>query len=344
METKLNLGNVTIESIAYIEMYVGNIFHSKNFFLNALKFQHIATRKHEDRVSFLLQQGEMRLVLTSNLTKDSPVLTHLADFGDGVKKISFCVEDTQACFDSAVHHGSKVEFSPQDKHGILAASVVVFNQVEHEFLQMSADAPIPGFEYHVYQAPKNPMVFNYDHIALCHPKETILHWVSYYQNAFGFSENKNEDIYSEESGMRIIIMKSPNGKIKFPLVEPSSDRSPLHTYLKYNHGAGVHHIALETNDIISAVEYYEAHFGELRKAPASYYDEAKVLYPDQVASIENIAPFGIMLEQDSKGVLFQIFTKPVVTRPTLFLEFVQRQVCEGFGTVNIKALYETLEA
>ncbi len=144
--------------------------------------------------------------------------------------------------------------------------------------------------------------------------------------------------------MHIIIMKSPNGLVKFPLVEPSSDRSPLHTYLKFNHGAGVHHIAFETNHIIDAVKHYERHFGELRKAPPTYYDDAKAAYPDQVASILDISPYGIMLEKDEKGVLFQIFTKPVVTRPTLFFEFVQRDTCEGFGTVNIKSLYETLEA
>jgi 4-hydroxyphenylpyruvate dioxygenase len=50
-----------------------------------------------------------------------------------------------------------------------------------------------------------------------------------------------------------------------------------------------------------------------------------------------------MLDEDEKGILFQIFTKPIGTRPTMFLEFIQREKCEGFGTANIEALYETLE-
>ncbi|CEK09595.1 VOC family protein [Legionella hackeliae] len=339
-----NATGAIIESIAYIEMYVGNLFQTKNFFTNALKFEHVATKKVEDVVTFLMKQGNIHILLTSSLNHNTHIAKHVNEFGDSVKKISFFVHDVAACFEGAVSNGAKPVFSPQDFDGAYAASVEVFNKVEHEFLQMNPSHRIPGFKYNEHACNKNPMIYNIDHIATCHPKNTIDKWVKFYKDTFSFSENTDEDIHSEESGMHITIMKSPNGKVNLPLVEPSSERSPLHTYLKYNYGAGVHHIAFQTDDIIASVKHYEHFFGELRKAPPSYYDEVKELYPEEIKRIEKVAPYGIMLEQDVKGILFQIFTKPVVTRPTLFLEFVQREVCEGFGTVNIKALYETLEA
>ncbi|KTD43666.1 VOC family protein [Legionella quateirensis] len=333
-----------IEKIAYVEMYVGNIFHAKSFFVNAMKFEHITTKKNENTVQYLLKQGDIHIVLNSSLSQDNPVANHLTKFGDSIKKISFWVHDVDACYHNTTSKGAVASLTPQIKDGVYTASVEVFNSVEHEFLQISSFQKIPGFEYDEQAVQPNSMLFEIDHIAFCHPSNTIEKWVKFYQEAFSFSENKNEDIYSEESGMHIIIMKSPNGRVKLPLVEPSAEKSPLNTYLKYNQGAGVHHIAFATDDIIDAVNHYEQNCGELRKASPRYYDEAKETYPNQVENIDRLAPYGVMLEQDDKGILFQIFTKPVVSRPTLFLEFVQRDVCEGFGTVNIKSLYETLEA
>lgn len=332
-----------IEKVAYLEMYVGNIFQAKSFFANALKFEHVATKKSEDTLTCMMKQGSITLLLTSSLNKDSTVAKHLIEYGDSIKKIAFWVHDVETCVNNTLNKGAKLISKPDHKEGILSASIEVFNYVEHEFLQLGGSEKIPGFDYEVARVSKQTMIFDIDHIALCHPRNTIPKWVAFYSECFGFHVNTNEDIYAEESGMHIIIMQSPNGRVNLPLVEPSSEHSRLNSYLNYNHGAGVHHIAFETHDIIQAVQHYESNHGELRKALPQYFEDVKHIYPDQIDNIEKLAPHGIMLEQDDKGILFQIFTKPVVTRPTLFLEFIQRDVCEGFGTVNIKALYDTLE-
>ena len=39
----------------------------------------------------------------------------------------------------------------------------------------------------------------------------------------------------------------------------------------------------------------------------------------------------------------QIFTKPLHSRPTIFLEVIQRKAARGFGAGNIKALFEAVE-
>lgn len=327
---------------AYIEMYVGNIFLAKNFFVNSMQFIHVATKREEKLLRFLLQQGDVCIVLVSELKSGTDVATALAKYGDCVKKLSFWVDDPALAFERSVSFGAIPAFSPAVKDGVVTASVEMFNGVLHEFLkQDEEEQKLPGFAYH-HEPPVSPMLFNIDHVATCHPAGSIKDLATFYGNVFECSENINEDVYALESGMHIIIMTSPNGRVNLPLVEPSSEASLLNAYLEYNHGSGVHHIAFETADIVAASKHYEAHHGELRKAKPNYYEKVKSLYPAQVDSINQIKPYGIMLEEDSEGVLFQIFTKPVVTRPTFFLEFLQRGTCQGFGTVNIEALYETL--
>ncbi len=39
----------------------------------------------------------------------------------------------------------------------------------------------------------------------------------------------------------------------------------------------------------------------------------------------------------------QLFTQPVVDRPTLFFEIIQRKGSRGFGEGNFKALFEAIE-
>ena len=53
---------------------------------------------------------------------------------------------------------------------------------------------------------------------------------------------------------------------------------------------------------------------------------------------------GILVDRDDEGYLLQIFTKPVVDRPTMFFEIIQRKGAQSFGKGNFKALFESIEA
>ena len=52
---------------------------------------------------------------------------------------------------------------------------------------------------------------------------------------------------------------------------------------------------------------------------------------------------GILVDRDDEGYLLQIFTKPVVDRPTMFFEIIQRKGAQSFGVGNFKALFEAIE-
>ena len=45
----------------------------------------------------------------------------------------------------------------------------------------------------------------------------------------------------------------------------------------------------------------------------------------------------------TKAIYYRSFTKPLVDRPTLFIEIIQRKGALGFGDGNFKALFESLE-
>ena len=51
----------------------------------------------------------------------------------------------------------------------------------------------------------------------------------------------------------------------------------------------------------------------------------------------------ILLDFDEKGYLLQIFTKPIMSKPTLFLEIIERHNFNGFGAGNFQSLFECIE-
>ena len=59
--------------------------------------------------------------------------------------------------------------------------------------------------------------------------------------------------------------------------------------------------------------------------------------------IDRIRELNILVDRDDEGYLLQIFTKPIVDRPTLFIEIIQRKGARGFGEGNFKALFESIE-
>ena len=52
---------------------------------------------------------------------------------------------------------------------------------------------------------------------------------------------------------------------------------------------------------------------------------------------------GILLDFDDNGYLLQLFAKPILDRPTTYFEIIQRNNFAGFGTGNVRELYDAVE-
>ena len=59
--------------------------------------------------------------------------------------------------------------------------------------------------------------------------------------------------------------------------------------------------------------------------------------------IDEIERLRILVDYDDKGYLLQLFTKPIMDRPTVFFEFIQRHNNNGFGVGNFKSLFQAIE-
>jgi 4-hydroxyphenylpyruvate dioxygenase len=101
-----------------------------------------------------------------------------------------------------------------------------------------------------------------------------------YEKALGFHRFwsvDDKDICTEFSALKSVVMASPNELVKMPINEPASGKkkSQIEEYIDFFGGAGVQHIALRANDIISAVTNLRARGVEFISVPDTYYEAAR---------------------------------------------------------------------
>jgi 4-hydroxyphenylpyruvate dioxygenase len=173
-------------------------------------------------------------------------------------------------------------------------------------------------------------------------------WVEFYAKVMGFNQLvsfDDKDISTEYTALMSKVMSNGNGRIKFPINEPAEGRkkSQIEEYIDFYGGPGVQHLALATDNIIETVTALRARGVDFLMVPDTYYDEVL----DRVGEIdEDLAPLrelGILVDRDEEGYLLQLFTKPLMDRPTVFIEIIQRKGAKSFGKGNFKALFESIE-
>lgn len=344
----------------HVEFYVGNAKQSAHFYKNAFGFRTVAYAGPEtglrDRASYVLQQGKIRLILTTPLKSDSPIMEHVRKHGDGVKIIALWVDDAYKSYEETIKRGARSYQEPKtltDEFGeVRTAGIYTYGETVHLFVERKNynGAFMPGYVAVEggYQ-PESVGLLYIDHCVGNVGWNRMNEAVQWYEDVMGFKNILSFDdkqINTEYSALMSKVMSNKNGYVKFPINEPAEGKkkSQIEEYLEFYEGEGVQHIAVATHDIIQTVREMKARGVEFLSAPPrAYYDTLL----ERVGKIdEDIAPLqelGILVDYDEEGYLLQIFTKPVQDRPTLFFEIIQRKGAQSFGAGNFKALFESLE-
>jgi 4-hydroxyphenylpyruvate dioxygenase len=348
----------------YIEFYVGNAKQAAHFYKTAFGFQSHAYAGLEtglkDRVSYVLKQDKIRIVLTTALNSKSPIGEHVKKHGDGVKVIALWVDDAKKAYEETIKRGAKSYLKPvkeSDEFGeVVKSGIFTYGETVHLFIERKNYKGdfLPGFiKWESDYNPSSVGLKYVDHMVGNVGWGEMNVWVKWYEEVMGFVNFLSFDdkqIHTEYSALMSKVMSNGNGRIKFPLNEPAKGkkRSQIEEYLDFYESPGVQHIAIATDDIIQTVRELKSRGVEFLSAPPKEYYTA---IPSRLGAhmkimnenIDELEELAILVDADEEGYLLQIFTKPVEDRPTLFFEIIQRMGAKGFGAGNFKALFESIE-
>ncbi len=347
--------------IDHLEFWVGNARAFAGFLAAAFGFDIVAHAGPEtgerDRQRWMLQQGDIRFLVTGALGPESPVAEHVRSHGDGVRDIAFLVTDVDAAYESALARGATPVRPPADdtdEHGTIRhAAIATYGETVHTFLDRSRyEGPFaPRFEPSPLVRPVGPDVglTRIDHLVGNVAEGELEQWVGYYQQVLGFDQLvhfSDDDISTEYSALMSTVVWD-NDRVVLPINEPAEGRrkSQIEEYLDYYGSPGVQHLALRTDDIVASVRALRERGVRMLQVPPTYYEEARERMGDLGDALpwEALADLGILVDRDHDGYLLQIFTETLCDRPTVFVEVIQREGAKGFGEGNFKALFQAIE-
>ncbi len=346
--------------IDHIEFYVGNGRQAAHYYQSAFGMKLVAYSGPEtgsrERASYVVQQDKIRLVLTTPLHPDNPVMEHVRLHGDGVKDVAFVVEDAESAFRETTSRGARsaqkpVEFS--DERGrVRKASIAAYGDTIHSFIERKdyrgpflpgfAEVPESGF------AALPTGLRHVDHVVANVGWGEMDQWVKFYEQVMGFrlyQHFDDKDISTEYSALMSKVMANSNERVKLPINEPAAGKkkSQIEEYLEFYWGPGVQHIAMSTNNIIETVADMRSRGVDFLRVPQTYYADLERRVGKIAEPLDRLADLGILVDRDDEGYMLQIFTRPVEDRPTLFFEVIQRKGSRSFGKGNFKALFEAIE-
>jgi 4-hydroxyphenylpyruvate dioxygenase len=308
-----------------------------------------------DRASWVVQQGDARLVFTSALHPDGPIAEHVKLHGDGAHDVAFAVPDAEEAYRVAIERGARSVNEPEvleDEHGkLVRASIATYGETLHTLISRRDYSGVFAPGYTPLEGAGDVTGFGIqriDHVVGNVELGKMDEWVGFYERIMGFKEMKHftdDDISTEYSALMSKVVWDGDDKVKLPLNEPAEGKkkSQIDEYLEYYRGPGVQHLALSTEDIVATVEAMHAAGIEFLRVPETYYEDAKERVPEIADHIDAMSRNGILVDHDDDGYLLQIFSKTVQDRPTVFFEVIERHGSRGFGDGNFKALFEAIE-
>ncbi|MEW9671724.1 4-hydroxyphenylpyruvate dioxygenase [Ammoniphilus sp. 3BR4] len=345
-----------VHDVDYVEFYVGNAKQAAHYYATAFGFKPIAYSGLEtgerSKVSYVLEQNKIRFVISGTLSSSHPIADFVLKHGDGVKDVALRVDDVEKAYKEAISRGAIGILEPHtlsDEQGTVKKAVIgTYGDTIHTLIERKGYKGLfmPGFQAIDTAAPYQPTgLVGIDHVV--GNVEEMEEWVAYYEKVMGFKAMihfDDEDISTEYSALMSKVMTN-GARIKFPINEPAEGKrkSQIQEYLEYYNGAGVQHLALLTNDIVKTVTSLRANGVEFLDTPDNYYDRLNERVGKIDEDVERLRELKILVDRDDEGYLLQIFTKPIVDRPTLFIEIIQRKGARGFGEGNFKALFESIE-
>src|ERR1044072_7309509 len=278
-----------LNGVDHVEFWVGNAKQAAHYFRALWAFTPIAYAGLEpgvrDRISYVLRQNDITLVVTGALSPDGEIAEHVHRHGDGVKDIAFSVDDAASSWRETTRRGAALAIEPVEldggEDGVLRRSAVgTYGEVRHSFIDRRDYHGVFAPGYRKIKKPARAAIgmnlLEIDHCVGTVELGDMNKFVDYYRDVFGFAQLIHYDdkvIHTEYSALMSKVMTNGNGRIKFPINEPATGKkkSQIQEYLDWYHSPGCQHIALRTEDIVGTVRRLRDNGVEFLGLPHEYY-------------------------------------------------------------------------
>ncbi|WP_329332627.1 sugar phosphate isomerase/epimerase and 4-hydroxyphenylpyruvate domain-containing protein [Streptomyces sp. NBC_00663] len=162
-----------------------------------------------------------------------------------------------------------------------------------------------------------------DHLALAQPWHQFDEAALFHRSVLGLHAQESVDVADPYGLMRSRAVTNADGSVRIALsvgAAPTDDT--VHAQ----------HIALATDDVVTAVRRFREAGGRVLPIPANYYDDLAARFEFADGELETYRELGILYDRDTYGEFRHCYTRTV---GRVFFELVQRDGgYRGYGAQN----------
>jgi 4-hydroxyphenylpyruvate dioxygenase len=298
--------------------------------LGYLGFQ--AAGQHRSKSVSLYRQGRINLVLNSE--EDSAASEHFQLHGPSVCAIALRVDDTKRALaraDALLCPRWQEPVGPGERTipAIRAPDGTLIFLIEPD----PRGRTIYDDDFIMAEQPvARADLATVDHIAYALPRGRMDGTLLFWRSVFGFTPEALFELPDPYGLIRSRALVSPEGSIRLPLNITESRETQTGRFVSAYAGAGVHHIAFGTPDIVSAVQNISAHGARILPIPANYYDDLAARHGLSDDELARLQALNLLYDADADGTFRHAYTDTFHDR--FFFEIVERQGYRGFGAPN----------
>lgn len=305
--------------------------HDLAGFLRMLGF-HLAGR-HRSKAVDLYRQGGVNIVLNSE--QDSAAAEHFQLHGPSVCAMAIRVDDAKRALDRA-----RALLCPewQERIGAGERSIPAVRGPDGTLIYLvQPEATTRSFWEDDFELlppdPKPPIMTEIDHVVLALPAGRMATYVLFWRALFGLVPQPQLDTPDPYGLVHSRALVSPGDRVRLVLNASESRATATARFVSAYAGAGVHHVAFSTPDIIRAAEDFTRLHAPVLSLPVNYYDDLSARWGLDDAALERLRQHGLLYDREGTGELWHLYTESFHDR--FFFEAVQRSAgYTGFGASN----------
>jgi 4-hydroxyphenylpyruvate dioxygenase len=299
---------------------------------DAMGFAHVATHKSKDVT--LHRQGDVNFIV--NAEKDAFAHSFFLLHGPSVCALAFRVDDARRAIERALRYKAQTF---RGKVGPNELVIPALRGLEGSLIYLVDRGGQAGTIYDVdfvaeaaASSAADSGLTKIDHVSQVMPRGTLDGNLLFYRSVLGFEAEPVHELVDPYGLIQSRVLESRDRSVRLPLNATASPRTSTAQFLQTYGGAGVHHIAIATDDIFKTMAEMRARKVPLLHIPDTYYDGLATMHDLTAKQIDDMRAQGILYDRSGTGEFFHAYTRTFDGR--FFFEIVQRKGYDGFGAVN----------
>ena len=299
---------------------------------DAMGFRRAGNHKSKD-VS-LHSQGDVHLIL--NAEKESSARSFVEQHGPSVCALAFRVDDAQRAAERALRYKAQIF---RGRVGPNELMIPAIRGLEGSLIYLVDRFGKGGSIYDVDFVPEPGAaasaacgLVRIDHVAQVMPRSQFDGAMLFYRSVFGFDAEPGFELIDPYGLIQSRVVESRERTIRLPLNASQAPNTTSARFVADYRGAGVHHIAIATDDLFATIGRMRDNKVPLLDIPGSYYDNLAAVHDLPAERVAQMRRLSILYDRGATGEFFHAYTRAFDHR--FFFEFVERRSYDGFGAVN----------